>query len=158
MEANIIHPIKCSKAFGNPSGHSSSAAMISIVLILDVFHGRAHNLRNGMEDSNFYSTATYVIAMIFAFAWASLIPLSRYILGVHSADQIIYGSSIGIWNGFYLHFLLRDHWLRYIKRFRANKYSFDALDRKEKLRAFIISFTMFFVFITMSIVTWHFND
>lgn len=34
-----IVPISCSKAFGDPSGHSSASFILGIVLFLDVFHG-----------------------------------------------------------------------------------------------------------------------
>ena len=37
-----IEPISCSKAFGNPSGHSSASALFSIALFLDVFHGKTN--------------------------------------------------------------------------------------------------------------------
>jgi membrane-associated phospholipid phosphatase len=34
-----IKPVGCSKAFGSPSGHASSAILIFIVAFLDFFHG-----------------------------------------------------------------------------------------------------------------------
>ena len=39
MISSNISPFKCSTSFGNPSGHSSSASVIAIVLYLDLFHG-----------------------------------------------------------------------------------------------------------------------
>jgi hypothetical protein len=39
MMSSDIQPFSCSKGFGNPSGHSSAAAVFSIVLFLDYFHG-----------------------------------------------------------------------------------------------------------------------
>jgi hypothetical protein len=39
MIESKIEPVGCSKAFGNPSGHSSSAILIFIVGFLDFFHG-----------------------------------------------------------------------------------------------------------------------
>ena len=44
MENYWINTISCSKQFGMPSGHSSSALLFSIILFLDVFHGEP--LRN----------------------------------------------------------------------------------------------------------------
>lgn len=34
-----ITPLSCSRAFGQPSGHSMSAALIAITMVLDIFHG-----------------------------------------------------------------------------------------------------------------------
>mmetsp|Transcript_16511 Transcript_16511/g.28045 ORF Transcript_16511/g.28045 Transcript_16511/m.28045 type:complete len:145 (-) Transcript_16511:1056-1490(-) len=39
--------------------------------------------------------------------WGIGIPLSRFIVGVHSLDQIIYGCSLGIWGGLVLHYVVR---------------------------------------------------
>lgn len=35
-----VHPYECPREFGNPSGHSLSSSMITILLILDMFHSR----------------------------------------------------------------------------------------------------------------------
>ena len=42
------------------------------------------------------------------------IPYSRYLLGAHSLDQIVFGSSIGVWEAFTLHWLVRDNLMRHI--------------------------------------------
>ena len=34
-----ITPVKCSKAFGSPSGHSSASIIITLALFLDWMHG-----------------------------------------------------------------------------------------------------------------------
>ena len=31
--------LACVKSFGDPSGHSSASAMVSLMLFLDIFHG-----------------------------------------------------------------------------------------------------------------------
>ncbi|MFN9906341.1 MAG: DUF6570 domain-containing protein, partial [bacterium] len=44
-----IQPITCSKGFGNPSGHSSSASLFAIVVFLDYFHGTPiETVKNGL--------------------------------------------------------------------------------------------------------------
>ena len=40
MVQSSIVPISCSRAFGDPSGHSSASVIIGIVLFLDRFHGK----------------------------------------------------------------------------------------------------------------------
>ena len=77
-----IDPISCSRAFGNPSGHSSSALIVPIVVFLDIFHGKT---MPGHEPK-FMSNPTYVICLFFAFFWSLTMPFTRYALGVHSID------------------------------------------------------------------------
>jgi membrane-associated phospholipid phosphatase len=96
-----ITPISCSKAFGQPSGHSMAASLLAIAGVLDVFHG--------VGTKRFYSNGTYFFVFSFALYWAITIPYTRFLLGVHSLDQIVYGSTLGVWAGFTMHFLVRDH-------------------------------------------------
>lgn len=102
-----IHPISCSKAFGQPSGHSMAASLIAITLVLDVFHGS-----NG---HTFYSKPFYYSCVAFAVFWATAIPYTRFLMGVHSLDQIVYGSTLGVWAGFTMHFLVRDHLMEHLE-------------------------------------------
>jgi hypothetical protein len=44
MISDAITPITCSKAFGNPSGHSSASSLFAIAVFLDVFHGQTNSL------------------------------------------------------------------------------------------------------------------
>lgn len=46
--------------------------------------------------------------------WALTIPLTRIILGVHSLDQTIYGTVLGIYYGLVSHFLVRDKLIAHI--------------------------------------------
>ena len=100
MMDSAIKPISCSKSFGNPSGHSTASSMITIVLFFDLFHGRSKT-GNGRL---FFKSWQYMFGMILALFWAASIPYSRFLMGVHSLDQIVYGSSIGIVSGFFMHF------------------------------------------------------
>ena len=43
------------------------------------------------------------------------IPFGRYVLGAHSLDQIIYGTTLGIWSGLTMHFLVRDNLISHIE-------------------------------------------
>jgi membrane-associated phospholipid phosphatase len=92
-----------------PSGHSSASQVISIVLILDVFHGHERQIK-------FYSNKAYIAAIIVCLFWSATIPYTRFLLGVHSLDQIIYGITLGIWAGLTLHFIVRDHLIEHVER------------------------------------------
>ena len=85
--------------------------MVAVTVFLDVFHGASLSGRN---CNTMYSKCTYYSALAFALFFAGSIPYSRYLLGAHSLDQIVYGSTIGIWCGFTLHLLIRDHLMNHI--------------------------------------------
>ena len=106
-----IIPISCSRAFGNPSGHSSSAIIVPIVLFLDIFHGKT--MRGHLPK--YFNTPTYIICLFFAFLWALTVPFSRYVLGVHSLDQILFGVTLGFWGAITCHFVIRDHFIAHIE-------------------------------------------
>lgn len=107
-----IVPYTCSKAFGNPSGHSSAASLFAIVCFLDIFHGKP---ADKISDIRYCNWLVYILAIIVAIFWSSSIPFSRYLMGAHSLDQIIYGTSLGIWAGLTMHFLVRDNFIRHIE-------------------------------------------
>ena len=58
MVNSDIHPIHCSKEFGNPSGHCTAAFSFTIVVFLDVMHGMYHKKKeNDAPDCKFYGWA-----------------------------------------------------------------------------------------------------
>ena len=83
MASSNVKPFSCSKGLGNPSGHSSAAQIFGFVIFLDVFHGK--RITKG-EKYTFYSWLSYLLMLTFAIFWATFIPYSRFMLGVHSAD------------------------------------------------------------------------
>ena len=112
-----ITPYKCSKGFGNPSGHSSAASLIAVTLFLDVFHGS----KVGNSIVRFYSKWTYGTYLFLSVYWSASIPYSRFLMGVHSLDQIIFGATLGLWGGFFLHFLVRDNLLNHLELIMPSK-------------------------------------
>lgn len=58
-------------------------------------------------------------------------PFARFYLGVHSLDQILYGTSLGIWGGIVCHFLLRDGVINIFRRIKKSQLQ-DASERKKK--------------------------
>ena len=107
-----ITPEKCSVGFGNPSGHSHASSEFAVVLFLDVFHGA----QIGGSVERFFSKITYAVCLALAIFWAVTIPYTRFVMGVHSLDQIMFGSSLGVWSGLTMHFLVRDNLLRHVEK------------------------------------------
>jgi membrane-associated phospholipid phosphatase len=107
MVDTTIHAYHCSKEFGNPSGHSSAAALIATLLYLDI----GQHLRPAFKYPSLF------IAMF----WALAIPFSRYLLGVHSLDQVVYGFSLGLWSAITLHFVLREPIIKHATNIMATQ-------------------------------------
>jgi len=110
MIQSTITPEKCSSGFGNPSGHSHASSLFAVALFLDVFHGA----QIGKSIERFFSKTVYFFCLGLAIFWAASIPYSRFVMGVHSLDQIIFGSTLGLWSGLTMHFLVRDNLLKHI--------------------------------------------
>ena len=77
-----IKPLHCSDSFGKPSGHSTAAA-ISFAIFLDTFHGK--------DTKVSVRPVFYYLALVFTIFWYISIPYSRFLMGVHSLDQILFG-------------------------------------------------------------------
>jgi len=63
---NVFKAYDCTQGFGAPDANASSAVVISIVLILDVFHGRSFDYNNVYYKSHY----TYLFACLVAFTWS----------------------------------------------------------------------------------------
>ena len=61
----LIKPLKCSTSFGCPSGHSTAAALGSVVVFLDIFHGETH----GLVKERYYSKPVYFFGLFCALFW-----------------------------------------------------------------------------------------
>lgn len=107
-----IQPLKCSTSFGCPSGHATAASFSSVVVFLDVFHGETH----GLVKQRYFNWPTYIVALLAAIFWMVSIPYSRLVLGVHSPNQVLFGSSLGIWSALFLHFVVRDRLIIHIEK------------------------------------------
>lgn len=111
----LVNDIKiigaCPTSFGSPSGHSITAGMFGVVMFLDIFHGRAFD---GHIQTAKHSNSNYLMAVFLLLTSITTIPASRFVLGAHSLDQIIYGYTLGLWAAFVLHFCVRDHLFAYI--------------------------------------------
>ena len=76
----------CDGGFGNPSGHSITSAYLYLTLFMYI---RESNYLKGKR------IAKIIIFLLFL-TYIILIVLSRLILGIHSINQVIYGSTLGI--------------------------------------------------------------
>jgi len=85
--------------------HALSAA---VVIFLDIFHGTPTTF-NYDNDSIYHKTGTYWFGLVFSIFWSITMPATRYLGGVHSLDQIIFGSALGFWVGIFCHFVMRDN-------------------------------------------------
>ena len=87
LDNDILFKGICEGGFGNPSGHS----LVSVFLYLTFFHYLIKlKYINDNKLLKFLLGATLSIITI-------LILISRFILGLHSLNQIILGSFIGAW-------------------------------------------------------------
>ena len=73
------------------------------------------------SPSSEYSTIVKVIAFIVLTAGYLLIGFSRFILGVHSANQILYGFLLGLWTVLMCIFLLDPLVYSHQKQLRSSK-------------------------------------
>jgi hypothetical protein len=88
MMLDKITPVHCSKAFGNPSGHSHGINLFCTLVFLDLFHGVPVKLLRDPSVKKIWTHGwpIYIITAILFIGLQICMPLSRYILGVHSLD------------------------------------------------------------------------
>ena len=81
--------LSCNNGFGNPSGHSLTAVAVYLSLwhIVTNFNYFTHNKKG---------IVLRIVLLIVFICVIVLIVLSRIILGAHSINQVIYGSTIGL--------------------------------------------------------------
>ena len=82
----ILFQEECETSYGNPSGHS----LISFYFFLSF--GYYFNQLNFIKGNKIYKIIVYSVAFILS----GLIAFSRIALGVHSLDQVLFGSLLGI--------------------------------------------------------------
>ena len=92
-----------------------SAAVAAIVIFLDVFHGTPVTFKY-KDDSIYHGWCSYIFSFLLAVYWLLSIPFSRYLGGVHSLDQIVYGSFLGIGLSLFCHFMIRDNLIWFFER------------------------------------------
>ena len=76
----------CDGGFGNPSGHSISSVYLYSALYIYLYETKM------LENKNIIK----IILLLLFITYALLVVLSRLILGIHSINQILYGSVLGL--------------------------------------------------------------
>ena len=112
---SILSQGSCEGSYGNPSGHSIKAFLFSLSLCY--YTCMLQKIKNNFK----YKIIIYIIG----FFGAALVAFSRIALGVHSIDQVLFGSLIGVWifTVFSYVFKIYDMPLSYyLKFFREKKY------------------------------------
>lgn len=75
---------------------------------MDIFHGVP--ITFSFEGDNIYhGKCKQFLCWLLAIYWTISIPFTRYLGGVHSLDQVIFGCILGIWTGIFSHFVVRDN-------------------------------------------------
>ena len=125
----ILFQDKCETSYGNPSGHS----LVSFFSYLSFSYYLCQI--DKIKSNNTYKLSIYLIAIFIS----SLTAFSRLALGVHSIDQVLYGSFLGIFAFLIFAFMFKIYdmpLIHYIKFFREKKY----------INRTILSFILFIIF------------
>ena len=114
-EESILFMGVCDGGFGNPSGH----ALISFFDYLTLLHFVLNHKH--IKDK----IIVKIILVIIFLLWTILVAFSRIVLGVHSINQIIYGTLLGVWIFVCIIYVFKCDKMTtkfYRKFFRENKY------------------------------------
>jgi len=77
--------------------------------------------------------------------------VDRLYVGVHSLDQVIYGTMIGLWLGFYFHFAFREHIIKHIHNMLKRGMLGDA--KRNAIRA-IVLWSLFYIVAYLTFRYW----
>ena len=111
----VLFQGKCETSYGNPSGHS----LMSFYFYLSFSYYLCQIKK--ISSKNTYKISIYCLALLIA----SLTAFSRLALGVHSVDQVLYGSLLGIFAFLIFAFMFRIYNMplnHYLKFYREKKY------------------------------------
>ena len=89
----------CDGGFGNPSGHSISSVYLYLTLFFYIREEKCLNKKYIFQIIIFFIFITFAILII----------LSRLILGIHSINQVIYGSVLGLFTSLIIVYMLKLH-------------------------------------------------
>ena len=89
----------CDGGFGNPSGHSTSSVYLYLTLFIYIRETKT------LEKKYFFQIILFLMFLTFII----LIILSRLILGIHSINQVIYGSVLGLFTTLMVVHILKLH-------------------------------------------------
>ena len=111
----ILFQEECETSYGNPSGHS----LISFYFYLSLSYYLCQI--NYIKSNIKYKLSVYGIALFIS----ALTAFSRIVLGVHSLDQVLYGSFLGIFAFLIFAFMFKIYDMplnHYLKFYKVKKY------------------------------------
>jgi membrane-associated phospholipid phosphatase len=112
----ILFTDNCEISYGNPSGHSLVGFFFYTSLSYYIC------MLDNIKYNSTYKTGVYFTGIIIS----SLTAFSRLVLGVHSIDQVVYGSALGIWLFFIFMYVFKIYDMPlsyYLKFYKDKKYS-----------------------------------
>ena len=97
LEKFILYQGVCDGGYGNPSGHSIISVYGYLTFLYFIL--KSKNINNKIFVK--------IILSIIFIIWIILVPFSRIVLGVHSLNQVVYGSLLGIWLFLFFSFVIK---------------------------------------------------
>jgi len=98
-EENSLYKGLCEGGFGNPSGHSIITTFLYLSLF--IYYKETKRLKKRY--------IILIIILLFCFFWIIMMILSRIILGMHSVNQVIYGSTLGVIVSLFIFIVFKIH-------------------------------------------------
>ena len=131
----------CATSFGSPSGHSTRAANIVFMVILDVFFASSWS-RKAYPHLNKISIRSHPVIfsllVLLVITFWPLIVYDRIVLGKHTLNQVLLGSQTGIWCAFFSHYVLRDFIFSHVRRVTSAGTKLDS----QTARSYIMGSTL----------------
>lgn len=106
-----IQQFKCALCFANPSGHAFASSLAVVAPFLDLFHGTPTSSKTLLWTRG-RCNFLYWPLFIFSLYWVITLPYSRYIGGMHTLNQLLFGATLGVYCAVVAHLLFRDRILR----------------------------------------------
>lgn len=143
-----IMNLSCEGGFGNPSGHSYSA----FLFFLTIYEISINQNNFFNRDDNLYKKSFRIFMFVFTVILAILVCLSRVVLGVHSINQIIYGSILGIITYIFIFYV-------FFEDLNKGDFLLDLIKNNFMVynSAVVISITIISIFLTAFYRNWEIN-
>jgi membrane-associated phospholipid phosphatase len=135
---NQLDPIYCDGGYGNPSGHAYSSSAVYLAFWHITVNNEFFKRRKWLKG-------IYLILML-GFIFSIL--YSRFYFGVHSINQLLYGTSLGTTQYVILFIVMKQHELKYEQFFEI----FTTLWKN------VIYWSLYFAFFLIFIFVYFFKE
>ena len=109
---SAITPGECSSSFGDPSGHSFCAGFIITYVYFTWIFPKYYKKGETQRIDWIILTVSFIVLI----SSQVLMTMSRVVQGMHSIDQTMQGSLLGIWTGFMAINLLKPIFTWYLTK------------------------------------------